>query len=297
MIAHQSAGTTNSVQRPRPLARSRMPSVPTAVGSGATPNSSTVFHPRVKERAGQRLDREGEEEDPETRPAGRPFKRQPSAHGPDPEEERRFEPERGGEIDRDGIDRRVTARVKRDGDPEPASGEDRRDHAAAGRARAAQRARGSGDPGRPRRSGPARSWRCTARRAGNTSAGRRGGDRGGSRSTTPTALQLFDDGNDAAAHRLVGEPAVATRRCSRARGPPRLVAGIAQETAGCETMNFSRTCAQFAQSISAAHGGSGECSTFRIRSPRRSGRLQITATRRSRASGRSRSSTSRSRTL
>ena len=32
-----------------------------------------------------------------------------------------------------------------------------------------------------------------------------------------------------------------------------VVAGIAQVTAGCETMNLSRNCAQFAQSISAAH--------------------------------------------
>ena len=35
----------------------------------------------------------------------------------------------------------------------------------------------------------------------------------------------------------------------------RVVAGIAQVTAGCETMNFSTSWAQLAQSISAAHGG------------------------------------------
>ena len=37
----------------------------------------------------------------------------------------------------------------------------------------------------------------------------------------------------------------------------RLVAGIAQVTAGCEMMNFRRNCAQFAQSMSAAHWGKG----------------------------------------
>ena len=39
----------------------------------------------------------------------------------------------------------------------------------------------------------------------------------------------------------------------------REVAGIAQVTAGCETMNLRKSCAQFAQSISAAHSGSGCC--------------------------------------
>ena len=37
----------------------------------------------------------------------------------------------------------------------------------------------------------------------------------------------------------------------------RVVAGMAQVTAGCETMNLSRNCAQLAQSISAAQPGSG----------------------------------------
>jgi hypothetical protein len=46
------------------------------------------------------------------------------------------------------------------------------------------------------------------------------------------------------------------------RWSTRLVAGIVQVTAGCEMMNFSRNCAQFAQSISPAHGGSGAHATI-----------------------------------
>ena len=55
------------------------------------------------------------------------------------------------------------------------------------------------------------------------------------------------------------------------------VAGIAQVTAGCETTNFRRTCAQLAQSISAAHPGRGARWTRSMRSPFWKGRLQITA--------------------
>src|SRR5262249_9711498 len=92
---------------------------------------------------------------------------------------------------------------------------------------------------------------------------------------------------------------------SRPEGAPRfsaawaapVVAGIAHATAGCETMNFKRSCGQLAQSISAAQAGKGERANFRISSPRRKGRLTMTATPRSRASGRIRSSASRSRTL
>ena len=46
-----------------------------------------------------------------------------------------------------------------------------------------------------------------------------------------------------------------------------VVAGIAQVTAGCETMNFSRNCAQLAQSISAAQAGSGWRASARISAP------------------------------
>src|SRR5262249_1616124 len=77
----------------------------------------------------------------------------------------------------------------------------------------------------------------------------------------------------------------------------REVAGIAPARAGCETMNLSRSCGHPEQPISAAKGGSGFLSNFWISSPRRNGRLQITAAPRSRASGRSRLSASRSRTL
>ena len=45
-----------------------------------------------------------------------------------------------------------------------------------------------------------------------------------------------------------------------------LVAGIAQVTAGCETMNLSANCAQLSQSISAAQAGSRwRCSSLQQR--------------------------------
>lgn len=49
-IAHQIAGTTISARRPLPLASRMMPSVATAVGSGATPKISTCRHPRPADR-------------------------------------------------------------------------------------------------------------------------------------------------------------------------------------------------------------------------------------------------------
>ena len=63
------------------------------------------------------------------------------------------------------------------------------------------------------------------------------------------------------------------------------VAGMAQVTAGCETTNFRKTCAQFTQSISAAQPGSGFPCTRPNSAPPSKGRLAITAMRRSAASG------------
>ena len=57
------------------------------------------------------------------------------------------------------------------------------------------------------------------------------------------------------------------------------------------------TCAQLARPISAAHAGSGDARAAGSDAPCRNGRLTITAMPRSRASGRMRASTSRSRTL
>ena len=79
------------------------------------------------------------------------------------------------------------------------------------------------------------------------------------------------------------------------RCPTLLVAGMAQVTAGWETMNLSRNSAHVPQSISAAHSGSGDFRDLSrpIRSPPSNGRLAMMAMPRSRASGSSRSSTSR----
>ena len=74
----------------------------------------------------------------------------------------------------------------------------------------------------------------------------------------------------------------------------REVAGMAQVTAGCDTTNLRKNCAQLAQSISAAHPGSGLPATTRNRSPPSNGRLITTARPRSAASGRRSRSASRS---
>ena len=62
----------------------------------------------------------------------------------------------------------------------------------------------------------------------------------------------------------------------------RVVAGIAQVTAGCETMNLRTICAQLLQPISVAQPGSGWRCSFFVSSPSRNGRLTMTAMPRSR---------------
>ena len=63
------------------------------------------------------------------------------------------------------------------------------------------------------------------------------------------------------------------------------VAGIATVTAGWETTNFRNSCAQLAQSYSAAQAGSGCRPSARNRRPPWNGRLTITAMPRSAARG------------
>jgi hypothetical protein len=77
----------------------------------------------------------------------------------------------------------------------------------------------------------------------------------------------------------------------------RVVAGIATVTAGWERMNFKMNWAQLEAPILSAQPGSATPSNRRISAFWRNGRLTITAMPRSRASGRSRSSGSRSRML
>ena len=84
-------------------------------------------------------------------------------------------------------------------------------------------------------------------------------------------------------------PAAAPRRCRRGRCPPcargRRVPGMAQVTAGWPSTNFSSTCAQLVQPISAAQSGSGLPRRPRSRPPPPNGMLTMTATPRSAASG------------
>src|SRR5207244_4408503 len=77
----------------------------------------------------------------------------------------------------------------------------------------------------------------------------------------------------------------------------RVVAGIATVTAGWERMNFKMNWAQLEAPISSTQPGSATHWNRRISAFWRNGRLTITAMPRSRASGRSRSSGSRSRML
>ena len=60
------------------------------------------------------------------------------------------------------------------------------------------------------------------------------------------------------------------------RWSTREVAGIAQVTAGCETMNFSTSCAQPSQPSSPANPGSGCGASARSSAPWRNGRLAMT---------------------
>src|SRR5262249_37991492 len=70
------------------------------------------------------------------------------------------------------------------------------------------------------------------------------------------------------------------------------VPGIAQVTAGCESIHLRKNCAQLEHSISAAHGGSSLPLTRRNSAPSANGRLTITATPSSAHAGSSRSAAS-----
>ena len=133
---HQTTGTIINTHRPRPRASNSSPSVATAVGSGATPKISTLFHPRPSSTTAERLDQKREEEDPQARTSGkigRPLKPQRPANGPDPDQEHGFEAEGPGEIGRGPVDRRVPVRLEGDRDPEPARRQGRREDTASRR--------------------------------------------------------------------------------------------------------------------------------------------------------------------
>ena len=210
------------------------------------------------------------------------------------------------EAARGPVDRRVAQLQEEPGHDPPAHGEEQRGAAQReGRAFAphgggAMRAR----PAAHRRAAVARATtlRSGTRTAASRCAARTSGSRTADTSTTRsprahrltvriTARQPRGHAARAAPRRACGR---ARRPCSGARARRWLVAGIAQVTAGCETMNFSATCAQLSQSISAAQAGRRWRASCRSSAPSRNGRLTMTAMPRSCASGRMRCSTSRS---
>ena len=171
VTTHHPTGTIIATQRHRIRARSSTPSVATAVGSGATPKSSTrsTLARAAVPTSGLEQQREKENRRRPRAPRGRrPLEPQPARGAPRSRSAAaRFDPRRPRRRDRGRVDRRVAGGVKRDPDPEPARRENAGDQAP-GRRRAPPRRAAA--IARPRAhapgSAPARSRRCRARRAG-----------------------------------------------------------------------------------------------------------------------------------